>query len=228
MPARRPPHRRLWGPLGEGGALCHGRVKHGRSCRTSSAFQHHSPGGCPGDCDLQLHCRLAQRDSWGNLVHDTTTTMPGPCSEKSSAPPRGEGALRRPSALDTWAGWGSMPVFPPPVMAGQPFLILRATSLVAPYVRPLSHPTCDVPCPTLRATSLVPPYVRRPFSSRRFGEFRKGDDPGPPVVPGGQGIGLGSRTLERAGRRLGRTGDGLGPLVCCRKACHKAKRRVGV
>jgi len=27
---------------------------------------------------------------------------------------------------------------------------------------------------------------------------------------------------------LGRTGDDLGPLVCCRKACHKAKRRVGV
>ena len=31
--------------------------KHGRSCRTSSTFQHHSPGGCPGDCDLQLHSR---------------------------------------------------------------------------------------------------------------------------------------------------------------------------
>jgi len=27
---------------------------------------------------------------------------------------------------------------------------------------------------------------------------------------------------------MGRTGDGLGPLVCCRKACLKAKRRVGV
>ena len=27
---------------------------------------------------------------------------------------------------------------------------------------------------------------------------------------------------------MGRTGDDLGPLVCCRKACHKAKRRVGV
>ena len=53
-------------------------------------------------------------------------------------------------------------------------------------------------------------------------------DPGPPVVPGGQGIGLGSRHLETVGRGLGRTGDGLGPLVCCRKACHKAKQSVGV
>ena len=47
-------------------------------------------------------------------------------------------------------------------------------------------------------------------------------------VARGQEIGLGSRNLERAGRRLGRTEDGLGPLVCCRKACDKAKRRVGV
>ncbi len=46
--------------------------KHGRSCRTSSTLQHHSPGGGPGDCDLQIHCRLAQVDSWlGQLTrHD--------------------------------------------------------------------------------------------------------------------------------------------------------------
>ena len=47
-------------------------------------------------------------------------------------------------------------------------------------------------------------------------------DPGP---LGGLRIGLGSRTLERAGRWLGPQ-DGLGALVCCRKACHKAERRV--
>ena len=29
--------------------------KHGRSCRTSSTLLHHSPGGCSGDCELQLH-----------------------------------------------------------------------------------------------------------------------------------------------------------------------------
>jgi len=72
------------------------------------------------------------------------------------------------------------------------------------------------------------PYVRRPFPSKETRRISERDDPGPPVVPGGQGIGLGSRTLERAGRWLGRTGDGLGPLVCCGNACHKAKRRVGV
>ena len=30
--------------------------KHGRGPRTSSTLQHHSPGGGPGDRDLQLHC----------------------------------------------------------------------------------------------------------------------------------------------------------------------------
>jgi hypothetical protein len=30
--------------------------KHGRSYRTSSTLKHDSPGGGPGDCDLQLHC----------------------------------------------------------------------------------------------------------------------------------------------------------------------------
>jgi hypothetical protein len=46
------------------------------------------------------------------------------------------------------------------------------------------------PCPTLRARSLS---LQGDRTSER-------DDPGPPVVPGGLGIGLGSRTLERAGR----------------------------
>ena len=32
---------------------------------------------------------------------------------------------------------------------------------------------------------------------------------------------------ETLRERDGDSGDGLGPLVCCRKACHKAKRRVG-
>jgi hypothetical protein len=48
--------------------------------------------------------------------------------------------------------------------------------------------------------TLVPPYVRRPFPSKEIRRISERDDPGPPVVPGGQGIGLGSRTLERAGR----------------------------
>ena len=87
-----------FGGLGEGGALCQDRVKHGRSCRTFSTIQHH----CSSDCDLAPvkpvpNCpSQAQRTlGWGNLAqapqalrHDTTTTttMPGSCCE--SVPPR--------------------------------------------------------------------------------------------------------------------------------------------
>ena len=48
------------------------------------------------------------------------------------------------------------------------------------------------PCPTLR--------VRGPFPSKEIRRISVMDVPGPPVVPGGLGIGLGSHTLERAGR----------------------------
>ena len=43
-------------------------------------------------------------------------------------------------------------------------------------------------------------YVRRPFPSKETLRIPERGDPGPPVVPGGRGIGLGSRPLERAGR----------------------------
>jgi hypothetical protein len=46
----------------------------------------------------------------------------------------------------------------------------------------------------------VSPYVRGPFHSQEIRRISQRDDPGPPVVPGGLWIGLGSRTLERAGR----------------------------
>jgi hypothetical protein len=46
----------------------------------------------------------------------------------------------------------------------------------------------------------VQPYLRRPFSFNEIRRISDRDVLGPPVVPGGQGIGLGSRTLERAGR----------------------------
>jgi hypothetical protein len=132
--------------------------KHGRSCRTSSTLQHHSPltsdfrkrrppGRCSSDCDLQLQCRLAQVEPLAGAIwhrrhrrydsarhgddDDTTTTMPDPCSE--SVPPRGgEGVLkclRRPAVGNTWAGWGSMPVVFFPGMAGHLCPTLRATSL---------------------------------------------------------------------------------------------------
>ena len=39
----------------------------------------------------------------------------------------------------------------------------------------------------------VLPYVRRPFPSKENRQISERDDLGPPVVPGGQEIGLGSR-----------------------------------
>ena len=73
------------------------------------------------------------QDGFGgsNLVHDTPTTMPCPCSEKSPSPreERGHWRRRRSAVGNTWAGWGSIPVFFPPGMAGHSCLILRSTSL---------------------------------------------------------------------------------------------------
>jgi hypothetical protein len=73
------------------------------------------------------------QDGFGgsNLVHDTPTTMPCPCSEKSPSPREGRGHWRRRRSAvgNTWAGWASIPVFFFPGMAGHPCLILRATSL---------------------------------------------------------------------------------------------------
>jgi hypothetical protein len=66
--------------------------KHGRSCRTSSTLQHHSSGGAPATvtCSYILGSHRWTL-GWGNLVHDTKTTMPGPCSEKSASPREGRG-----------------------------------------------------------------------------------------------------------------------------------------
>jgi hypothetical protein len=57
--------------------------------------------------------------------------MPGPCSEKSSAPPRGEGALRRRRSAISTHGPGGVrcPYFFPLEWQVHPCLILRATSL---------------------------------------------------------------------------------------------------
>ncbi len=80
------------GPLGKGvlSATAESNTDVPVACRTSSTLQHHSPGGClSGDCDLQ-----ADTDGFlaGVIWYTTTMTMPDPFSEKSSAPPRGEGA----------------------------------------------------------------------------------------------------------------------------------------
>jgi hypothetical protein len=42
----------------------------------------------------------------------------------------------------------------------------------------------------------VPPYGRRPFPSKENRQISERDDLGPPVVLGGQEIGLGSRNLR--------------------------------
>ena len=72
------------------------------------------------------------------------------------------------------------------------------------------------------------PYVQRPLPSKENRQISKRDDLGPPVVQGGQEIGLGSQNLRprAVARRSGRAG-GLSPRVSA-KACHMAKRRVGV
>jgi hypothetical protein len=60
----------------------------------------------------------------------------------------------------------------------------------------------------IRQVTRVPPYVRYPFPSKERRNIIERRDLGPPGVPRSQEIGLGSRVSA--------------------KACHKAKRRVGV
>jgi len=116
---------------------------HGRSCRTSSILQHHAPGGAPATviCSYIVGWRIL---GWGNLVHDTTTTMPGPCSEKSASPREGRGhwRSRHPAVSNTWAGWGLIVVFLGFFLGWQ---VIR-----------------------------VSPYVQRPFPSRRISKYWKG------------------------------------------------------
>jgi hypothetical protein len=134
-----PPPTTLGAPWGRGCPLP--PQKHGRSCRTSSTLQHHSPGGS-SDCDLQLHCRLAHVDPWLGQFgtgatgattrrHDTATTptrrrrwqtpaLRACHPEGAEARPRCYDTtttirrLRRPAVGNTWDGWGSMPVVFPP------------------------------------------------------------------------------------------------------------------
>ena len=104
-----PPSTTLGAPRERGCPLQ--QQKHDRSCRTSSTLQHHSPGGGPGDCDLQLHCRLAQVDSWlGQL---------GTRHDDDEAFRRGERMGRVGFDSRTLSPW----------MAGHPCLTLRARSL---------------------------------------------------------------------------------------------------
>ena len=84
---------------------------------------------------LSLSLALARSVSLSlYLVHDTTTTMPGPCSEKSASPREGRVRCRSGSAAgvppwDTRTGRGWIRVFPRIFFPFPPCLALRATSL---------------------------------------------------------------------------------------------------
>ena len=132
-----------------------GRTRRLRWRSRADVAQHHSPGGCPGDCGLHLHCRLAH--GWHMAQMDSWLGQFGTRHDDDEALLRVQHIGR--------VGFDA--------------------SIFAPW--------------DLQVT-LVPPYVRRPFPSKEIRRISERDDPGPPVVPGGQGIGLGSRTLERAGR----------------------------
>jgi hypothetical protein len=87
--------------------------------------------------------------------------------------------------------------------------------IFSPGRKPVSHPTCS-----------------RPFPSQETRRILERDDPGPPVVPRGQGIWFGIPTPRESGSVIGadrrRSGPSCRPLVCCRKACHKATESGGI
>ena len=99
--------------------------KHGRSWRTSSTLEHHSPGGAPAT----VTCSYIEAGrwilGWGNLVHDTTT-IPGPCSEKSASPREGRGHCA--AGVPPWVHMGRV-----------------GFDLFPPGRSRVSHPTCEVP-----------------------------------------------------------------------------------
>jgi hypothetical protein len=104
---------------------------------------------------------------WSLRRHETTTTMPDPGSE--GVPPRGGEGLLRLQAFRRGEHLGRVGFDP------RSFFPRDGRSSV-------SHPTSDVPFPP-----------RRTGICRQIPER---DDLGPPVVPGGQEIGLGSRNLR--------------------------------
>ena len=64
----------------------------------------------------------------------------------------------------------------------------------------------------------VSPYVRRPSPSKENRRISERDDPGPPVVPGGQGIGLDPETSRE------RVGDWGGPETVWALLCVAERR----
>ena len=73
----------------------------------------------------------------------------------------------------------------------------------------------------------VPPYVRRPFPSKEIRRISERDDPGPPVVPGG--IGLGSRfpNPRKSGSLIGADRQRFGPSCVLLKRVPQGRTESG-
>ena len=136
--------------------------KHGRSCRTSSTLQHTLASLTrrrPGDCDLQLHCRLATDGFLAGAIWYTTRRR------RCQAP-----ALRR--ARHPKRGWGTAPqAFRRGEHIGRVGFDPR--SFFPWHGRsPVSHPTRDVPFPPRRSgehrKGMIP---ARPYATRTKGEW---------------------------------------------------------
>jgi len=144
VPARRPPHRRLWGPLGEGGGPCHGRVNTAVPVGPPRPSSITHPEAAPAT----VTCSYIEAGTDGFLAGVIWYTP----RRRRNVPPwgtHGPGGVRFPYFF--------------PWMAGHPYLRARSLSLQGD-----------------------PVSVGKGY-------------PGPPVVPERMWIGLGSRTLERAG-----------------------------
>ena len=115
--------------------------------------------GCPSaaaQSTLDLTLIDTQAGRWilgrGHLVHDTTTTMPGPCSEKSAPPREGRGHSGcRAAGVPSWGPHG-------PGGVRSPYPISLAWQVTR-----VSH------------------YVRQPLPSKETRRIPERDDPGPPV-----------------------------------------------
>jgi len=110
--SKEPPHRRLWGPLGKGGALCNRRstavpIRPPRPSSITHPEVALATVTCIYIATVTCSYRLAQVDSWLGQQHNMTTT-------------------KRSAVGNAWAGWGSIPVFFPPGWQ---------VTRVSPYVR---------------------------------------------------------------------------------------------
>jgi hypothetical protein len=85
-----------------------------------------------------------------------------------------------------------------------------------------THGPGEVRCPYFFSlgwqVTRVPPYVRGPFPSREIRRISERDDPGPPVVPGRQGIGLDPETSREW------IGDWGGPMTVWALLCVAERR----